>query len=68
MVFEIGKYYGHPSGEQVAIVGEVSTTMYGGCLVAESSSSPDLKPFGKDESHAENWFEITRDEWMKNFS
>jgi hypothetical protein len=68
MQFEIGKYYTHPSGEQMSIVGEVETTLYGKCLIAESSGYADLKPVGKDESSAENWAEISKEEWMKNFS
>lgn len=68
MRFEIGKYYGHPTGEQISIVGEVNTTLYGTCLIAESNKTADLKPVGKDESNAENWVEINKDEWMKNFS
>lgn len=68
MVFETGKYYGHPSGEQMSILNEVNTTLYGTCLIAESNKSADLKPVGKDESNAENWLEISKEDWMKNFS
>jgi hypothetical protein len=68
MVFEQGKYYSHPSGEQMSIVGEVETTLYGKCLMAESNKYANIKPVGKDESNAENWSEISKDEWMKNFS
>ena len=68
MVFEVGKYYSHPTGEHIAILGEVETTLYGTCLIAESSERADLKPVGKDESNAENWSEISKDEWMRNFS
>ena len=67
MFFEIGKYYMHPGGEQLAIVGEVMTTLHGHCLVAESNRSHNLKPVGRDEGHAENWFEINLEEWMLNF-
>lgn len=68
MKFEIGKFYRHTTGEELAILGEVETTLYGKCLVAESSDHVDLKPVGKDESNAENYVEITKNEWMKNFS
>lgn len=68
MEFEVGKYYEHSSGEQIAIVGEVETTLFGTCLVAESSNHARLKPVGKGESYAENWKEIDKERWMKNFS
>ena len=68
MVFEVGKCYRHTTGEELQIVGQVDTTLYGNCLVAESSNSEDLKPVGKDESATDNWVEITQEEWMKNFS
>lgn len=68
MIFEIGKQYIHTTGEQMSIVGEVETTLYGTCLIAESSNDANLKPVGKGESYAENWTEITKEEWMKNFS
>lgn len=68
MIFEVGKFYRHPTGEEMAVIGEAETTLYGKCLVAESNRSADLKPVGRHESHADNWSEISRDEWMKNFS
>lgn len=68
MIFEQGKYYSHPTGRQMAIVGEVETTLYGKCLIAETDDGADLKSVGRDESAAENWTEISKDEWMKNFS
>lgn len=67
MVFELGKVYQHTTGIQIKIVGEASTTLYGECLVSEDYYGT-LKPVGTDTSNAENWFEITEDEWMKNFS
>ncbi|CAM2954106.1 hypothetical protein PASE110613_09355 [Paenibacillus sediminis] len=67
MEFEVGKYYEHTTGEQISIVGEIVTTLYGKCLVAESSESPDLKPVGKGDYYAENWHEISHVEWMSNF-
>ncbi len=40
-------------------------------LVAEScfpSRNTELAPFGEDDDATVNWVEITREEWMKNFS
>lgn len=52
----------------MAIVGEVETTLYGRCLVGETNKSANLQPIGLDESSTVNWTEITKEEWMKNFS
>lgn len=52
MVFEKGKYYRHSAGAEMSIVGEVETTLYGNCLVAENagkSCKTDLSPVGRDE-------------------
>ncbi len=68
MVFETGKFYRHTTGQDLAILGELETTMYGKCLVAESNKSGDLIPVGSDESATQNYIEITKEEWMKNFS
>lgn len=67
MTFELGKVYQHTTGIQMKIVGEANTTLYGKCLVGEDNYGK-LKPIGADSSNAENWIEITEDEWMKNFS
>lgn len=64
MIFEIGKYYRHVgTGELLHIVGEITTTMYGDCLVGESTRSVDLLPIGKTKGHAINYEEIPKNEW-----
>jgi len=68
MKFEVGKYYSHPGGGMMHVIGGLQTTLYGGCLVAEETRSGNLKPIGQDEDAAQNWEESTEDEWMKNFS
>lgn len=68
MVFEIGKCYRHNGGEEISIIGELETTLYGKCLISESNRGWNLKPVGRDEDAAENWKEITVEEWMQNFS
>lgn len=68
MRFEVGKFYKHTSGQQMAIVGKVPTTQWGETLVGERDDMADLMPVGMDEGAAENWSEITKEEWMKNFS
>lgn len=65
--FELGKCYQHSTGSQLKIVGEANTTLYGKCLVGETSFG-ELTPVGKTEDHAVNYIEISEEEWMKNFS
>ena len=43
MNFEFGKYYEHGSGQQIAIIGTVKSTLYGWSLVAEENTSWALK-------------------------
>lgn len=68
MKFEIGKFYRHTGGEEIAILGEINSAMYGNCLVGESNVRTCFKPIGRDEDSTVNWVEITEEEWMKNFS
>jgi len=69
MIFEVGKFYQHTTGEQLSVICETNTTLYGNnVLIAESNQSMNFKPLERDESFAVNWHEITKDEWMKNFS
>jgi len=66
--FEIGKAYRHTGGREIKIVGEVNSTMYNNCLVAEENCSIGFIPIGRDEGAAVNWVEISEEEWLKNFS
>lgn len=66
--FEIGKYYRHTTGEEIAILGRLKTTKFGECLIAESNKSINFKAVGEEEGAAVNWKEITKEQWMKNFS
>lgn len=64
MIFNVGKYYRHVgTGELLHIVGEVTTTMYGDCLVGEVTNNYDLVPVGKTKEYAINYEEISKDEW-----
>ena len=70
MRFEPGKYYRHTSGQIIAILGFMDTAMWGKTLVAELAglTSHELRPVGwDDDGYAQNWVEVPRDEWMKNF-
>ena len=67
MAFEIGKYYKHPTGEEMSLLCEIDTTVYGKCYVGETNRG-ELIPIGMGEGFADNWTEITYEEWMKNFT
>lgn len=65
MKFEVGKYYKHSSGQLLHIIGEVTSTIYGHCLVDESPWIYNLLPVGISESNTMNYEEIDKDEWNK---
>jgi len=72
LVFEVGKFYCHPGGRQIAIVGEVETTKWGRVFVLEEadatghgSSLMEIADAAKAEVNG--WTEIGREEWMANF-
>jgi hypothetical protein len=67
MKFEVGKCYQHNGGSQIKVIGEVNSTIYGNCLMAEHSDGR-FYPVGQTEDNAVNWHEITEEEWLKNFS
>lgn len=68
MVFEIGKYYKHTTGHQIHIISEIETTLRGRGLLAETNGHDELCVVGIMEENAVGYTEITREEWMKNFS
>ena len=63
MQFEIGKYYKHSGGKRLHIVGVAKTYSYGWTLVGEEMGYDNLLPVGSSESNAENYIEITEEEW-----
>lgn len=67
MKFELNKCYRHNGGEEMKIVGEADTTVYGKSLIGESRYG-NLSPVGYLEDNAINWTEIPESEWMKNFN
>jgi hypothetical protein len=67
MKFELGKCYRHTTGEEMKIVGEMESTLYGNCLVGENDLGK-FNSIGKEEWNGENWEEISENDWMKNFS
>jgi hypothetical protein len=68
MIFEIGKFYKHRTGMMLSIVGRLNTTMFGDTLIAETDDNVNFQAVGSTEAYAENYREISEEEWMKNFN
>ncbi len=68
MIFEIGKKYAHGKSKSsvLSIVGEAKTRMWGNCLIGENGDS-ELSAIGRDEANAQNWVEITEEEYKEWF-
>jgi hypothetical protein len=62
-IFELGKYYEHTAGDKLHVCGVCATHTYGKCLVAEDDRGK-LIPVGEDEHAAENYREITKEEFL----
>ena len=62
--FEVGRYYRHSSGGCMHIVGSVKTDTYGWTLIGEDKSG-NIRPVGIGEGYAENWYEITEEDWKE---
>lgn len=68
MIFEIGKYYKHTTGEMLHIISAGKTTLYGWTMIAETTRGSNLVTVGVGESFAVNWSESTEEEWLSHFS
>tara|TARA_R110000850_G_scaffold131596_1_gene252495 strand:- start:40 stop:258 length:219 start_codon:yes stop_codon:yes gene_type:complete len=67
--FELGKYYRHNGGGEMHIVGVADTIMWGATFIAEEGNGQTLTPISMNsKDSAVNWFEITKEEFMKNYS
>ena len=68
MTFEIGHFYSHEAGRQIAVLAEVETYKWGKMLVIEEADDT-----GHSISCAEitandsTWVEIGEIEWLQNF-
>ena len=72
MKFEIGHFYTHEAGRQVAVLGEVESYRWGKMLVVEeadktghSISCMEINEMADMEQIG--WIEIGKAEWMRNF-
>ena len=69
MELEVGKCYRHTSGMEMSIIGTVETTLCGWTGVAERTGRHDLAMVALNDNDAGiGWEEITKEEWLKNFS
>lgn len=70
MIFEPGKFYIHEKGRQIAVVGEVMSYKWGKMLIIEEADktghSISCSEVGQ-EANDNNWVEIGRGEWLRNF-
>ena len=71
MKAEIGKFYAHEAGRNIAIVGEVETTKWGKMLVVEEADrtghSISCIERGDSDLSDATWVEIGKEEWLSNF-
>ncbi len=67
--FQIGKFYKYDNGKMIHILSRVETTGFANTLLAETNEPIDsFIPIGEHEGTTDGWIEITRKEWMNNFS
>ncbi len=70
MTFQVGHFYAHEAGRQIAVLGEVDSYKWGKMLVIEEADgtghSISCAEVGQ-EANDHNWVEIGRVEWLRNF-
>ena len=70
MIFEVGHFYTHEAGRQIAVLAEVASYKWGRMLVIEEADatghSISCAEVGQ-EANDHNWSEIGREEWLRNF-
>jgi hypothetical protein len=68
MIFEVGKFYIHEAGRQIAVLGEVDSFKWGKMLVIEEADATGHSiSCAEVGDEANNWVEIGKEEWMLNF-
>ncbi len=69
MIFEVGHFYTHDRGRQIAVLAEVMTYKWGKMLVIEEADKTghSISCAEISEANDNNWMEIGRDEWLQNF-
>ncbi len=70
MLFEVGKFYAHEGGRQIAVLAVVPTYKWGEQLVIEEADSTGHSislANRASEGNENTWVEIGRKEWLRNF-
>ena len=69
MDFEVGHFYLHKGGRCIAPIGEVTTYKWGEQLIIEEvdSTGHGISCIDKGSEVNENWLEIGKPEFMRNF-
>jgi len=69
MIFQVGRFYAHEAGRQIAILAEVSTYKWGKMLVIEEADKTGHSISCAEimEANDNNWIEIGVAEWIGNF-
>jgi len=69
MTFEIGHFYSHEAGRQIAVLAEVKTYKWGRMLVIEEAdrTGHSISCAEIAEANDNNWVEIGKAEWLQNF-
>jgi len=70
MIFEVGRYYAHEAGRQIAVLAEVETYKWGKMLVIEEADKTghSISCAEIAEANDNNWIEIGETEWLQNFT
>jgi hypothetical protein len=72
MNMEAGKFYMHEKGRKIAVIGQVESFKWGPMLVVEETDdtghSISCVETKDSDLNDNNWVEIGRDEWMRNFA
>ena len=67
MIFEVGHFYAHEVGRQIAVLAKVETYKWGKMLVIEEADRTGHSISCAEIAEANNWVEIGVAEWIGNF-
>ena len=69
MIFQVGRYYAHEAGRQIAVLAAVETYKWGKMLVIEEAdrTGHSISCAEIEEANDHNWVQIGREEWLQNF-
>ena len=67
MTFQVGRFYAHEAGRQIAVLAAVETHKWGKMLVIEEADRTGHSISCAEIAEANNWVEIGKAEWQRNF-